>query len=54
MKNILSKDILNFFKAESINYQCTNNLLNEYIIASLFNPIDNGLYFFNDGRQSCH
>ncbi|MFT7155748.1 MAG: UDP-3-O-[3-hydroxymyristoyl] glucosamine N-acyltransferase [Parvicella sp.] len=46
MKIILSKEIISFLKKESIHYECNEELLNKYTIASLFMPIENGFYFF--------
>lgn len=45
MKNILSSEILRFLEKESIRYECSQPLLDEYTIASIFSPVDKGFYF---------
>jgi UDP-3-O-[3-hydroxymyristoyl] glucosamine N-acyltransferase len=46
MEIILSKEIISFLEKESIHYECNEELLHEYTIASLFMPVENGFYFF--------
>lgn len=43
---ILSDDIINFLNKEEISFECSHKLNKQYIIASLFMPIENGFYFF--------
>ena len=45
MKNILSSEILRFLEKESIQYECSQPLLDEYTIASIFSPVEKGFYF---------
>lgn len=46
MKTVLASDILSFLKDSGVSYSLTSKPVREYQIASIFNPISNGFYFF--------
>jgi len=46
LRTILSKEILDFLDGEGIPYQVDSHIEKEYTIASIFYPVDEGVYFF--------
>ncbi len=46
MKTISSKDILTFLNDKEILFECDHELEDNYILASIFIPVEKGFYFF--------
>lgn len=46
MKTIRTEAFIEFIKGKQLAYQITGETLDSYRLASLFGPIENGLYFF--------